>query len=85
MSEYNLPRFMSRQEWEALSTDNLYWIKNAAKWAKFYPGAYGDNWSEGWAMMNFDHPDNNFRRGDESLYVYGKRIYSEYRKMYGVI
>lgn len=84
MATYNLPRFMSRQEWEALSPDNLYWLKNSAKWAKFYPGDYGSNWQENWVMMNFSHPENVFKHGQESIYVYGKRINSDYRKMYGV-
>jgi len=84
MAAYNLPRFMSRQEWEALSADNRYWFEQAGKWAKLYPGEYGSNWSENWAVMNFDHPDNKVKPG-ESIYAYGKRIHSDYRKQYGVI
>ena len=84
MAKYTLPRFMSREEWEALSADNLYWLKNAASWVKFFPGEYGSEWHENWAMINFSHPDNVFKRGQESLYTYGKRIHSDYRKMYGV-
>ena len=93
MAKYELPRFMSREEWEALSLDNLYWLENAAAWIKCHPLVYDDGyqlgdctnkWMENWAMINFSHPDNAFKRGQESLYTYGKRIHSDYRKMYGV-
>ena len=80
MATYNLPRFMSREEWEALSPDNLYWLEHAGEWVKFFPTAC----FEDWGMMNFSHPDNVFKRGKESLYAYGKRIHSDYRNMYGV-
>jgi len=84
---YNLPRFMSREEWEELSDDNLYWLEHAGKWIKFFPSTcfqFDLVNHNSWAMVNFDHPDNVFKRGQESLYVYGKRIHSDYRNMYGV-
>jgi len=80
-TKYTLPRFMSREEWEALSADNLYWLEQAGKWTHFHPEVPR---STDWAMMNFLHPDNVFRRGQETLTAYVDRIYSDYRKMYGV-
>ena len=76
MSKYALPRFMSREEWEALSPDNLHWLKQAVQWGKFYPSKD--------AYINLCHPENDFKQEQESLYAYGKRIHSDYRKMYGV-
>ena len=85
MPKYTLPRFMSREEWEALSPDNLYWIEHAGKWATFFPADGLDpDCMEKWANINFSHPDNVFKRGQESLYVYSKRIHSDYRSKYGV-
>lgn len=78
-AKYNLPRFMSREEWESLSSDNLYWLEHAGTWIKFHPASHDD-----WAVINFAHPDNVFRRHQESLYAYGKRIHEDYRKMYAV-
>ena len=80
MAKYNLPRFMSHEEWEDLSADNLYWLENAGKWVKFFPTAC----FEDWAMLNFSHPDNAFKYAQEGLSAYVKRIHSDYRKMYGV-
>ena len=84
MAAYALPRFMSRQEWESLSLDNLYWLNQTGKWIKFYPGAYDSDWRENWGVINFGHPDNVYKDGEESIYVFSKRVHSDYRKLYGV-
>jgi len=65
-----LPRFMSRAEWDALSDEELAPIDNAADWVRFHPGKT----REDWGMVNRSHPEN---KGVDLI-----NLLNEYRRIY---